>query len=312
MKTFSLAFFGDGPWASIALERLLSQRPHFDVRFVTPRYSKQDPELKRISERFNIPFLPVRDVNDAEFVASIEKEKLDIIVSMSFNQIFRSPVLNSTNQGIVNCHAGALPRYRGRNILNWVLINGEHEFGITVHHVDEGIDTGDIILQENFALGPDATYSDLLATAHRECPRLLINALDKLHDGTAERTPQLTLGNGFYCGMRREGDEWIDWNWPSRRIYDFVRGITAPAPGARFEIGKTEYICFTAKLLPDSPNFIGTEGEIIGIAPEGVVVKSGDNSIMLCECALGTEPQTRFKPTWKIGTRLTKRPWRIA
>ena len=299
-----MLYLGDGPWASIALERLLSERSHFDVRFVTPRYSKQDPELKHIAERFNIPFVPVKNVNDTDFVASVKKENLDILVSMSFNQIFRTPILQSASQGIVNCHAGSLPRYRGRNILNWVIINGENEFGITAHYVDEGIDTGDIILQAKFAIDPDATYSDLLQKAHQECPRILISALDKLHDGTAERIPQSTLGHGFYCGMRREGDEWINWNWPSQRIHNFIRGITAPAPGARFEIEGTEYICFRSSLLPDAPNFIGTEGEVIGISPEGVIVKSGDNSILLCECAHGTgsrgwvqaEMENRYPP----------------
>ena len=71
---------------------------------------------------------------------------------MSFNQIFRKDIINLTPIGIINCHAGKLPFYRGRNILNWVLINDEKEFGITVHFVDEGIDTGDIILQKTFPI----------------------------------------------------------------------------------------------------------------------------------------------------------------
>jgi methionyl-tRNA formyltransferase len=65
---------------------------------------------------------------------------------MSFNQIFKSEIINLPRLKTINCHAGKLPFYRSRNILNWVLINDEKEFGITVHYVDEGIDTGDIIL----------------------------------------------------------------------------------------------------------------------------------------------------------------------
>ena len=71
---------------------------------------------------------------------------------MSFDQIFKNEIINAINNNIINCHAGKLPFYRGRNILNWVLINDEKKFGITVHYIDEKIDCGDIILQRLFKI----------------------------------------------------------------------------------------------------------------------------------------------------------------
>ena len=78
---------------------------------------------------------------------------------------------------IINCHAGSLPFCRGRNILNWVLINDEQEFGITVHYVGEGVDAGDIIIQEKFLINDQDNYRALLVTAYEHCPRLLVEAI---------------------------------------------------------------------------------------------------------------------------------------
>ena len=77
---------------------------------------------------------------------------------MSFDQIFKEEIINIPPLKIINCHAGKLPFYRGRNILNWALINDEKEFGITVHYVDFGIDTGDSILQKNYEITDDDDY----------------------------------------------------------------------------------------------------------------------------------------------------------
>ena len=87
---------------------------------------------------------------------------------MSFDQIFKSEIIYLSKHKIINCHAGKLPFYRGRNVLNWVLINDE-EFGITVHYVDEGIDTGDIILQKKFPISDQDNYKTLLEKSYRMC-----------------------------------------------------------------------------------------------------------------------------------------------
>ena len=84
---------------------------------------------------------------------------------MSFNQIFKQSIISLPELGIISCHAGKLLLYRGRNVLNWVLINDEKEFGITVHYIDEGIDTGDIIIQKSFQIKDTDTYKSLLEKA---------------------------------------------------------------------------------------------------------------------------------------------------
>ena len=94
----------------------------------------------------------MRDVNDEKFIDYIKKNKIDLLASMSYDQIFKTKIINSVKNKIINCHAGKLPFYRGRSILNWVLINGEKEFGITTHFVNKKIDKGNIILQKIYRI----------------------------------------------------------------------------------------------------------------------------------------------------------------
>ena len=106
---------------------------------------------------------------------------------MSFNQIFKNNLINLPPLKIINCHAGKLPFYRGRNVLNWVLINDENEFGITVHFIDEGIDTGDIILQKTFKIDDTDDYQTLLSRAYKECGSILYDSILQRHHRACDR-----------------------------------------------------------------------------------------------------------------------------
>ena len=181
-----VGYFADGPWSHKALE-VITDSDLFDVVFIVPRFDTQDPVLKKWADRLEIPFLPTENVNSAEFIALIDGYKPDLLVSMSFNQILKTDIIAYAPKGFINCHAGALPFYRGRNPLNWVLINGENTFGITVHYVDEGIDTGDIIEQKYYPISTHDTYSSLLNLAVTECGQVLFSAMQKLSQNKVKR-----------------------------------------------------------------------------------------------------------------------------
>ena len=128
------------------------------------------------------------------------KYDCDLFVSMSFNQIFRSVLINFPALKTINCHAGKLRFYRGRNILNWVLINDEKEFEITIHYVDESIDTGDIILQRCYQITDEDDYSTLLQRAYEGCATNLYDAIKDVQDGKVNTIVQKNIDQlGFYC-----------------------------------------------------------------------------------------------------------------
>ena len=163
-----IGYFADGPWAHKAFDKIISD-DSIEILFVMVRYDKQDPVLIELANKNNIPVELCENINSKNFVDKARLYQADLFVSMSFNQIFRKEMINLPRYGTINCHAGKLPFYRGRNILNWALINDEKEFGITVHYLDEGIDTGDIILQKVYPITDEDDYGTLLVRAYDGC-----------------------------------------------------------------------------------------------------------------------------------------------
>ena len=303
-----LGYFADGPWAHRALDAILSDG-HFDIVFLVLRCSRPDPVLKATAERLRRPCYFVPDVNEAAFVRTVGAAAADLLVSMSFDQIVRAAIRRAAPLGFINCHAGALPFYRGRNVLNWALLNGERRIGVTVHHVDDGIDTGDIIEQDFFDVAPDDDYGAVLEKAYVQCPVTLMKALRALRSGAARRTPQSAIhGVGTYFPRRREGDEWIDWSWPSQRIHNFVRAIAPPGPGARAMLRDTCIAVLKTHLVANAPDYIATPGAVVGREAHAIWVKSGDSFLAvdrLARVAADRGP-TEDLPLPGIGARFSR------
>ena len=209
-KKIKIGYFADGPWSHLAFENIIKDSS-IEIAFIVPRSDSNDSTLKEYSNRHGIDYLFPVKINSDEFIKRAEEYDCDLFVSMSFNQIFRKKIINTPKIGVINCHAGKLPAYRGRNVLNWVLINDESEFGITVHFIDEGIDTGDIILQKTFPITDADSYKTLLDISYTECASLLYESIKKIQFGNVNVIKQ-DENKGFYCGRRTAGDEIINWN----------------------------------------------------------------------------------------------------
>jgi methionyl-tRNA formyltransferase len=301
MKKLKLGYLADGPWSHNAF-KLIIQNSDVEIKFVVPRNDTKDMTLKELSKLHDIDYLTDVDVNSDHFFKTVKSYECDILVSMSFNQIFRKRIIDSTEIGIINCHAGKLPFYRGRNILNWALINDEKEFGITVHFVDEGIDTGDIILQRVYPITDIDTYATLLVKAHVNCAKILADSLKEICSRTFSRIDQKHIHPvGFYCGIRSEGDEIIDWNSTSREIFNFIRSICSPGPMARAYLNGNLVKINSSRLIDKAPVYKNTPGQLISKTKDGFLVKTGDSYIEMLEYQ--TEGKIRvgdkFKPTNK-------------
>ena len=291
-----IGYFADGPWGHLTLEKLLSDSS-IEIAFIVPRNDTKDTFLKEKAEEHNIDYLCPIKVNSDEFYEMAQKYNCDLFVSMSYNQIFRERIYSLPKYKTINCHAGKLPFYRGRNILNWALINDEKEFGITVHYVNDGIDTGDIIVQGTYPITDNDDYNTLLEVAYEECPKLLYQAIKKIQSGDQSAIKQDTIAkHGLYCGMRSIGDEIIDWNSTSRELFNFVRAICKPGPraltwceGEEVYINKVEYNA-------EFPQYKGTNGQILAKIGEKLIVKTKDSYVYI------TEYESNHK--LKVGDRL--------
>jgi len=278
-----IGYFADGPWSHRALQRIFAD-PSIVVAFICARSDTPDPLLREQAQLHGIDFLVHPNINSDEFVERVAKYECELFVSMSFNQIFKSRVMRLPRLATINCHAGKLPFYRGRNILNWALINDEREFGITVHFVDEGIDTGDIIAQRTFPITDADDYASLLQVAYGGCADLLYEAIKDLQLDRSRRKSQSEVHPlGFYCVARRPGDERLDWNQTSREVFNFVRALARPGPQARTLLGDAEISINRAAWLRDAPVFRGIAGSVVGVQADGFMVKTADSFVKVLE-----------------------------
>jgi len=167
----------------------------------------------------------------AEVEHRVRTLRPDLILSASFRTLIPKTLVDVPERGAVNLHPSLLPRYRGRAPLNWVLVHGETETGITLHHMTPDADAGDIIGQERLPIGEDETAPELARRLEAAGCALLRTYLPRLEDGTAPRHPQDTALS-TNCGRRRPRDGHFEWSWTRRRIHNLVRAVTRPFPGA--------------------------------------------------------------------------------
>jgi len=294
-----ILFFGDGAWAADSLRRIA---PRWEICAVVQRLRPSSEALADFVGELGLPLLQPRNVNSPEFLEIVRSFAPDLNVSVSYDQIVRRALLEAAPLGFVNFHAGRLPYYRGRNVVNWAIINGETEIGITGHYMDEGIDTGDIILQRTLPIAWTDTYGDVLDRVVAAFPDLVEVTLAAIAGGTAARRPQAHLP-GTYFGARKDGDEWLDWSDTSVHLHNKVRAITRPGPGARTTLGGRTVLIWRAFYDPQWPKYIATPGSVVSRIPEkGVVVKTGDSTLLLEEAGLAGG--SSGVPVWPIGTRL--------
>lgn len=295
-EKLKIGYFADGKWSHNALKFMLEDNT-LEIKFICVRFDTTDQVLKEYAKKYEIDYLKHININSLEFKEIVKKYDCDIFISMSFNQVFKKEIINLPRLKTINCHAGKLPFYRGRNILNWVLINDDDEFGITVHFVDEGIDTGDIILQKVFRITDKDDYNSLLNISYIECAKILYDAIKLIQTNKHKLIKQNSINpTGFYCGMRIEGDECLSWKQTSREIFNFIRAISKPGPMARSYLKGKEMRINRAQLIYKAPIYKGIPGQIIGKQEDRIIVKTLDSFIEITEY--------EYEGSIKIGDRL--------
>ena len=283
MKKLRIGYFADGQWSHQALDQLLLDVT-LEVAFICARYDKPDPVLRSKSAENRFDFIVHPNINSEDFLLRMMEYECDLFVSMSFNQIFRKSLINLPPLKAINCHAGKLPFYRGRNILNWALINDEKEFGITVHYIDDGIDTGDIILQSCYPISDEDNYATLLNRAYVGCATNLYLAIKAIQGNQVKPIVQSSIDKlGFYCSARSHGDERLGWNQSSREIFNFVRAICRPGPEARTFLGDIEIRINKLEFLPNAKSYKGVVGSVVGVESNAFFVKTADSYVKVTE-----------------------------
>ena len=174
----------------------------------------------------------------------------DLILSVFYRDLLSERVLKAARLAALNLHPSLLPAYRGRAPINWVLVNGETETGVTLHHMVGRADAGDIVAQRAIPIEPRETALSLYLKVEQAGIELLAEALPLVEAGRAPRIPQ-DLSTSNYVGRRRPEDGRIDWSWPAERIDCLVRAVAPPWPGAFGDLEGRRVIITSGE--PDGP-----------------------------------------------------------
>jgi methionyl-tRNA formyltransferase len=215
-----------------------------------------------------------------EVAATIGGLKPSIIYSFSYRHLIPVSVLEPAALGAFNLHPSLLPAYRGRAPVNWVLVNGERETGVTLHHMVARADAGDIVGQRAVAIDD----SDNALTLYRKLVPLGVELIDELHPkivaGTAPRR-KMEISKGSYFGRRRPEDGRIDWGWPARRIFNLVRAVTHPYPGAFCFLGGRKLLVWEAKIGAEN-GARGEPGRVVREMADGALeIAAGEGSVLV-------------------------------
>ena len=282
-----VAFLGSAEFSKIVLEYLLKSE-HKVVCIVTNTdqtvgrgHKIVYSEVKQYGLEHNIPVLQYEKVSSPNAVLEISKYKPDVLVTASFGQFLRQNILTLAKYGVINVHASLLPKYRGSCPINWSIINGEKETGITIMKTDIGLDTGDIISSKKTQICEGETAGELTLRLAHIGGELLIKTLTDIENNRATYVKQNENLSSYYPKLEK-GNSFIDFNNTMEEISNFCLGLN-PWPVARVKY-KDSFI----KVFKSSPYIKEIEenqfknGQIVlSNSKDGLVVKCKDGYILL-------------------------------
>jgi methionyl-tRNA formyltransferase len=253
-----------------------------------PREEVWWDSLAARAEARGVPVHYPENPKSPEFQDLVASYAPDFLFSFYYRSMIPAAVLESAPRGALNLHGSLLPRYRGRAPVNWVLVEGQTETGVSLHYMVAKPDAGDLVDQERVAIDFADTAFTLYGKLEAAAGTLLDRALPALAAGTARPSP-LDLAQGSYRGGRKPADGAIDWSWPSRRIYDLVRGVTHPYPGAFTTLGGRRLLVWWA--LPMDAAVSAAPGTVTAVDRDGITVAAGEGAVRLITLQLDGQPE---------------------
>jgi methionyl-tRNA formyltransferase len=262
-KSLGIVFMGTPDFAVPSLQALNASR-HRILQVVSrpdrPRgrgRKLRPPPVKTCAADLGLTVCQPPSLKNSDVVADLARMEPEVFVVVAYGEILNRRLLEVPRIGTLNLHASLLPKYRGPAPIQWAIIRGEKETGVTTMMMNEGLDTGDILLQSSEPIRPQDTAEDLHVRLARRGADLLVQTLDAMADGTLQPVPQDDSQASFAPILQKE-DGAIDWQKPAREIVDLIRGVT-PWPGAYcFLQGKRLKIFGAEAVAEQSPAAPGT------------------------------------------------------
>lgn len=239
-----------------------------------------------VCRQYGIPMHPIAHVNDESSLKILRDMHCDLLVVLGWGQILSGEALSLPAVGTVGSHASLLPHNRGSAPVNWAIINGETTTGNSLMWLADGVDTGQLIDQREFPITDFDTCDTIYRHVGESNREMILSLLEKLDAGELPGRPQQHTDEPV-LPRRRPQDGLIDWRMSASEIYNLIRGVTRPYPGAFGQLAGETFKVWQAALLPAFPQY--SPGAVVGpvISPIesacGIVVAAGDGALLLLE-----------------------------
>jgi methionyl-tRNA formyltransferase len=280
-----IVFMGTPEFAVPSLEALLRSDDHVVGVVLQPDRPKGRgqqlvaPPVKLVAERAGIPVLQPLKIRTPEFLQALSSWQPDLIAVAAYGRILHTPILSLPSKGCVNVHGSLLPKYRGAAPIQWAVINGETETGITTMLMDEGMDTGPMLLQERLEIMPDDTAGTLAPRLAELGGRLLVETIAHLKAGTLtpkrQDDTQATL-----APLLKKEDGLINWTMSAESLANRVRGLS-PWPGAYTFFGEERWNVW--RVVPSKSAGTDKPGTIVAVDKQSILVATGEGLLDLQE-----------------------------
>ncbi|KAF0116760.1 MAG: formyl transferase [Rhodospirillaceae bacterium] len=254
-----------------------------------PSYDVREDDFHALAKEHGADFFNDSRINRPEIVSRLEKAKADVTVSINWLTLIGPAPIAAFPYGILNAHAGDLPRYRGNACPNWAILNGEPYVGVCIHAMEaNSLDSGPVFLRRRFPLSTSTYIGDISAWLADTVPAMFVEVLGQLARGTAHpepqpRDPALTL----HCYPRRPADSRIDWGTPASRISALVRASSRPFDGAYTTLeGNAKVTVWRARIEEHPGPFLAVPGQVLYGSDGDPVIATGEGVLQLEDVAL--------------------------
>lgn len=278
-----VVFMGSPDFAVPALRALID---HHEVALVVTQPDKRAgrgkrmaaPPVKEVAVAAGIPVVQPKSARKRDFAAMLRETGAELGVVVAYGKILPKRVLEAFPRGCVNIHGSLLPKYRGAAPIQWAIIRGERETGVTIMQLDEGMDTGPMLLKRTMALEPDETAGSLFQRMAPVGAEALLDALDGLAQGTLQAQEQ-DHEQATYAPMLEKHHGLVDWTQSAQEVACLIRGVD-PWPGAETRLDDQRIKLYGGRALDSDPR-TGQPGEVLGVDKTGLHVACGSGVCLI-------------------------------
>jgi len=239
--------------------------------------------VKDLALSWNLPVLQPQRLKDPVLVQQLSALRPELIIVVAYGRLLPDEILSLPSVGPLNVHASLLPKYRGAAPINWALIRGDRETGVTIQWMAAELDAGAIFLQERTPILEEDNYGTLYQKLAGRGAALLVQALEKLRRGEAFKQPQPQEGITFAPPISREMRR-LDWQLPAREVAGWIRGLD-PTPGA-YARWKDKVLKLYGARVKKSEGNRAAPGTVLGVVDQGLEIACGQGSILVKELQL--------------------------